>query len=711
MKDIAISVQNISKQYCLYDTPQKRLLEALHPFRKKYHHVFNALHDVSFEVKKGESVGIIGRNGSGKSTLLKIISGVLTPTGGSVQVNGRMTALLELGAGFNPELTGIENVYFNGTLMGISKLEMDERLESILAFADIGEFVYQPVKNYSSGMFVRLAFAVAVCLDPEILIVDEALSVGDMAFQQKCLERLNTLREKGVTIILVTHDIMLTRNYCEYVVYLQNGQVILVADAETAGEAYIKDTRREIDKLGSNSNHTKEISVPTHNENKDGEITTVDVFNPDTGLAMCDENDLLLIRVRAKVKKIIVNPRIYVQIRDFRGYIIYGNHTMSDEIQRCDEDDYLELTASLTVRVPLSPGEYGVAASITNSIGELTQIVLDKKVGVATFTILPKAGKPTFQGLVDLSGVWGKTSCKQIEREIIDCDVSPSEFDSNKLLIGCVTENTPKYLSQSLRLLQSVRWFGGNIANAAFRVCAIESIDPSFKSQFEKYGATVHIVPRFDASCPVANKIRFLQQKDVLAYDTVMLLDCDTVVVQDPSSYLTGEVFRAKIADMPTMPHDNFAVLFDFFGIPLPTQDHACTLSGKPTIPYFNTGVLIFPKSTLLTLVPQWIQFTEKLIKNIELIVGREHFCEQSSMSIALAASGEKFETLGSEMNFPTHMEEREEAPQLHNVDPVIIHYHGCFDNDGYINSSKYPLANARINMFNERLRKEREHS
>jgi len=184
--DIAIKAENLTKTYRLYDSNLDRLKESLHPLRRKYHHEFNALHDFNFEVKKGETVGIIGKNGSGKSTLLKIITGVLTPTSGSVTVNGRISALLELGAGFNPELTGIENVYFNGTLMGYSKEEMHAKLDDILGFADIGEFVRQPVKSYSSGMFVRLAFAVAINIDPDILIVDEALAVGDIFFQQKC---------------------------------------------------------------------------------------------------------------------------------------------------------------------------------------------------------------------------------------------------------------------------------------------------------------------------------------------------------------------------------------------------------------------------------------------------------------------------------------------------------------------------------------------
>ena len=280
-----------------------------------------------------------------------------------------------------------------------------------------------------------------------------------------------------------------------------------------------------------------------------------------------------------------------------------------------------------------------------------------------------------------------------------------------QVIIGCVAENTPKYLSQALRLLQSVRWFGGKIANVEFRICVVESIDPSFIPHFKRYGATIRIVPRFDVKSPVTNKIRFLQQEDIFEYDTVVLLDCDTIMVQDPSKYLSEKVFMAKIVDLPTMPHDNFSVLYEFFGVSLPTQDCSCTVFGEPTIPYFNTGVLIFPKSALSTLVPKWIDFTKKLVENIDLISGREHFCEQATMSIALTASGEQFKIFGNEMNFPTHLEDMKESPLLHNADPYIIHYHSCSDSYGYINGVRYPLVNSRINIFNEMLRKERDAS
>lgn len=228
--DFAIRVENISKVYKLYTSPLDRIKESFSPIRRKYHHDFYALRDISFNIKKGESVGIIGHNGSGKSTLLKIITGVLTPTSGSVTANGKISALLELGAGFNPELTGIENVYFNGTLMGYSKEHMDESLDDILSFADIGEFVYQPVKTYSSGMFVRLAFALAINVDPEILVVDEALSVGDIKFQRKCYGKIEQFHDAKKTIIFVSHGLDTVNMLCNSA-YLMHGGVIIEAGA------------------------------------------------------------------------------------------------------------------------------------------------------------------------------------------------------------------------------------------------------------------------------------------------------------------------------------------------------------------------------------------------------------------------------------------------------------------------------------------------
>lgn len=222
----AIRVENVRKIYKLYDKPQDRMKEAFGFGRKKIHKLHYALNGVSMEIHKGETVGIIGTNGSGKSTILKIITGVLNPTEGEVIVDGRISALLELGAGFNMEYNGIENVYLNGTMMGFSEKEIDEKLPEILEFADIGDYVYQPVKTYSSGMFVRLAFAVAINIEPEILIVDEALSVGDVFFQAKCYHKFEEFKKMGKTIVFVSHDLSSISKYCDRVFLLNKGKLL-----------------------------------------------------------------------------------------------------------------------------------------------------------------------------------------------------------------------------------------------------------------------------------------------------------------------------------------------------------------------------------------------------------------------------------------------------------------------------------------------------
>ena len=231
--EIAISVKNLTKTYRIFGHPGDRIKQALTFGRVRFHREFTALQDVSFEIKKGETIGIIGRNGSGKSTLLQLICGILKPTSGTVQVNGRVSALLELGAGFNPEFTGRENVYFQGAVMGLAKMEMDKRFDEIAAFADIGDFIDQPVRVYSSGMYLRLAFAVAVNADTEILVVDEALAVGDVGFRSRCFRRIGELRNAGCTILFVSHDIEQIVRLCSQAMLIDEGELLLAARPET----------------------------------------------------------------------------------------------------------------------------------------------------------------------------------------------------------------------------------------------------------------------------------------------------------------------------------------------------------------------------------------------------------------------------------------------------------------------------------------------
>ncbi len=236
----SIVVKKLTKVYHLYNAPQDRLKEALNPFKKSYHHDFYAMSDVSFSINRGETVGIIGKNGAGKSTLLKMITGVLTPSSGDIKTYGKISSLLELGAGFNPEMTGLENIYLNGTLMGYSHDEMEPKINDILEFADIGEFIHQPVKMYSSGMFARLAFSVSINVDPDILIVDEALSVGDMAFQMKCYKKFQEFQERGKTILFVTHALDTVIRYCNRGIVIDGGKLIFDSSPKEAVDIFKK---------------------------------------------------------------------------------------------------------------------------------------------------------------------------------------------------------------------------------------------------------------------------------------------------------------------------------------------------------------------------------------------------------------------------------------------------------------------------------------
>lgn len=276
--ELAIKLTNVSKFYKLYKFSKYRLLEAFHPKRKTYHEKYQAIKNINLEIKKGEVLGIVGKNGSGKSTLLKLITGVLKPDEGEIKVNGRISALLELGSGFNPQFTGMQNIFFYGTIMGLSKQEMRDKIDDILAFADIGEFIDQPIKTYSSGMNARLGFAVAVHIDPEILILDEVLAVGDVLFKRKCYAKMKEFFDGGKTIIYVSHDATSIKALCSRAIFLLDGGIIIDADPRTVTHYYEKyqfspeklqkSLRKEMLNFDSQS-----INYPTDSKAQDDEQT------------------------------------------------------------------------------------------------------------------------------------------------------------------------------------------------------------------------------------------------------------------------------------------------------------------------------------------------------------------------------------------------------------------------------------------------------
>ena len=358
--------------YKLYDKPSDRLKEALGLTRKKLYKEHYALRDVNFDIQEGECVGIIGTNGSGKSTILKIITGVLTPTQGEVKVDGRISALLELGAGFNMEYSGLENVYLNGTMIGFSKEEIDASLDDILEFADIGDFIHQPVKTYSSGMFVRLAFAVAINIDPEILVVDEALSVGDVFFQAKCYHKFEEFKKQGKTILFVSHDLSSVSKYCDRVILLNKGvkldegspkQMVDLYKQLLVGQDPVKQQEADKEKKAAvQSEGTGNFQAnPNMLEygNRMAEIIHFEVLD-DRGMLSntIEKGTEFKIRMKVHFNEDIQEPIMAYTFKNIKGTEITGTNTMFEKAQVARSGAGDECTVTFTQNMDLQGGEY-----------------------------------------------------------------------------------------------------------------------------------------------------------------------------------------------------------------------------------------------------------------------------------------------------------------------------------------------------------------
>jgi len=423
----AIEIKDVTKIYRLYEKPIDRLKESMSLRRKSYHKDFYALSSLSFTVEKGQTVGIIGTNGSGKSTILKIITGVLTPTTGEVKVNGKISALLELGAGFNMDYTGIENIYMNGTMMGYSKKEMDEKLQDILEFAEIGDFVYQPVKTYSSGMFVRLAFALAINVEPEILIVDEALSVGDVFFQSKCYRRMEEIRRNGTTIVMVTHDMGSIIKYCDKVILLNKGEFIAEGSAGKIVDLYKKILAGQMDSLQAELTEMNDFSgekVVKEEKKKnasgggreekggDGEgpalmrdKLTINANREEYGDGRAEIFDLGLVDARGNITNLLLKGEMFTirerirfhaeiqapiftyTIKDRKGTDLTGTNTLFEgtDVKPVKKGDVYDV--AFTQKMTLQGGEYLLSMSCTGfENGE--HVVYHRLYDVANITVI-----------------------------------------------------------------------------------------------------------------------------------------------------------------------------------------------------------------------------------------------------------------------------------------------------------------------------------
>jgi homopolymeric O-antigen transport system ATP-binding protein len=378
---LALRVENVSKQYRIYDRPGDRLTESLSRGRLRRHREFWALQDVNFEIARGNTVGIIGQNGCGKSTLLQIISGTLSPTHGNVWHEGRIAALLELGAGFDPEFTGVENVYMNASLMGFSRRETAAIFPNIERFAEIGQFIHQPVKTYSSGMYVRLAFAIAASVEPDILIIDEALAVGDAIFQHRCLRRIKDLHERGVTVLFVSHDTAAVRALCDRAILLNSGR--LIADGNPADvlndyqrivmereEAYDAGASRN----GNDSPASEEIA-PVHftYRHGDGSATIIGAELCDASrnrLEIVETGAALMVRVKVRFQREVEEPVIGFLLRNRHGIHAYGTNTKEQKIQLGTVHEGQTLTVTFAFNCWLGIDDYSVSLAVHSQEGQ-----------------------------------------------------------------------------------------------------------------------------------------------------------------------------------------------------------------------------------------------------------------------------------------------------------------------------------------------------
>jgi len=386
-KNVAIKLECVSKCFYIYEKPHHRILKSLMRGKKSYGEEYWALNDASFEIEKGQTVGIIGSNGAGKSTLLQILAGTMAPTSGKVTVNGRVTALLELGAGFNPEFTGIENIYLTGAIYGLQKDEIDEKFDEIESFAEIGDFIRQPVKTYSSGMYVRLAFAIQASLEPDIFIVDEALAVGDAAFVHKCMRRFHQLKENGTTILLVTHDATAVRTLCERAIWLDKGVIRLDGEPKVVVDRYLADSRRQPvfeQKADNKKGDTQGSASPSINSGKnvENELLNIDQRYGDqacslVGAGLYDvekrkvnivSNDSkIIVRVSYKNNSLPKDHPIIIgySLRNHRGIDIASNNSELENTKIVSPDIGLIDTTAIVIELPLlHPGSYAFTISI-----------------------------------------------------------------------------------------------------------------------------------------------------------------------------------------------------------------------------------------------------------------------------------------------------------------------------------------------------------
>ena len=402
MENISVKIENVSKIFKLYSSNKDRFKEALSIKKKKYHRDFFALKDINLEIKKGEVIGFLGKNGAGKSTLLKIITGVLNPSGGNVKAIGKISALLELGAGFNMEYTGIENIYLNATLMGIEKKEIDAKIQDIIDFADIGDFINQPVRSYSSGMFARLAFSVAINIDPEILIVDEALSVGDMAFQEKSITKMKEIMKSGTTIIFVSHSLPSIRNFCDRVIWMEKGEIKMIGESTEICELYQEELHSEALRDIKTSTFIKsELKNELISEIKEKKTISIKKISLDKNSYFTGEN--ITLSIDLKFSKEITDYGIGILIHDEKSNLITLFSTVRDDLYFNGQIKKIKL---IIPENDFLQGKYNISISICDKKVMFDYDKLDYFLSFDILTAKNSLGIPIGEGEFRAKHIW-----------------------------------------------------------------------------------------------------------------------------------------------------------------------------------------------------------------------------------------------------------------------------------------------------------------
>ncbi len=419
MGEVAISLKNVSKCYKRYARPIDKLKELLLPGKIRAEE-FWALRDINLEIPKGETFGIIGRNGSGKSTLLQIIAGTLQPTSGAVQVNGRVSALLELGSGFNPEFTGRQNVFFNGRILGLSQEEIENRFDEIAAFADIGEFIEQPVKTYSSGMRARLGFAVASSVDPDVLIVDEVLAVGDAAFQHKCMKRMRNMMEQGTTTLFVSHSPGSVKTLCTWAVMLHLGITRAFGKPDAVLAKYMKLITDEQVKSEYDNGKKTQIIEQAVSEKSNQEVEVIEavpksfrrgsgkakieriLLKTDSGQILtdnssCDFNEIVSLSVSLRCLERLESAIVGFFICDRNGNEVIGSNTLQEGTEIGSLSQSEEIEVCFQFRIPLKPGSYSLTVAVSE---DYTNTTFDWVDNALTFLVLPPTSGKRIHAMV-----------------------------------------------------------------------------------------------------------------------------------------------------------------------------------------------------------------------------------------------------------------------------------------------------------------------